>query len=117
MRTPYILISSELNLHREVLEGVLHAQRPHLCVRAVAPTELDGWPDDREPRLVICNDRAVIQQTHPFAWILLYPDGENLAHVGIGDRRRTLIDASMQELVSVIDEVWSLPPESLQTTD
>ena len=110
MLNSYILISSELNLHREVLEGVLLAQRPHLRVRTVAPADLDTLSYDREPRLVICNDRAIIQQTNPFAWILLFPDGENLAHVGIGDARRTLIDASMQELVSVIDEVWSLPP-------
>jgi hypothetical protein len=109
MLAPYILISSELNLHREVLEGVLQAQRPHLRVHAVAPADLAAWPADREPRLVICNDQAIIQRTHPFAWILLFPDGENLAQVGIGDDRRTLVDASIQELVGVIDEVWSLP--------
>jgi hypothetical protein len=108
MPGPYILISSELNLHREVLQGVLHAQRPHLPVHAVAPAELDALPTGCEPRLVICNDEAVIRQMHPSAWILIFADGQNVALVGIGDARRTLPDASMEELVSVIDELWSL---------
>jgi hypothetical protein len=108
MLAPYILISSELNLHREVLEGVLQAERPHLRVHAVAPADLHTWPDFRELRLIICNDQEIIRRTHPFAWILLFPDGKNLAQVGIGAARRTLNDASIQELVGVIDEVWSL---------
>ena len=110
MSSPCILISTELNLHREVLEGVLLAHRPHLRVHVVSPANVDAWPDCGEPRLVICSDQAVIERARPFAWILLYPDGENVAHVGIGDTRRTLFDASMQDLVSVIDELWAAPP-------
>lgn len=108
MPGPYILISSDLTLHREVLQGVLHAQRPHLPVHAVAPTELAALPSGCEPRLVICNDEIVIRQLHPSAWILLFPDGEKRTQVGIGTARRTLPDASIKELVSVIDEIWSL---------
>ena len=104
-----ILISSDLNLHREVLQGVLNALRPDLPVHAVAPVDLDSLPPCRKPRLVICNDEAVIRRTQPFAWILIFPEDENLAQIGIGDVRRTLPGASMQELVGVIDEVWSLP--------
>lgn len=104
-----ILISSELNLHREVMQGVLLALRPDLPVHAIAPTDLDTMPACREPRIVICNDEDVIHRMQPFAWILLFPDDENLAKVGIGEVRRTLPGASMQELVGVIDEVWSLP--------
>jgi hypothetical protein len=108
MPGPCILISSELNLHREAFVGMLLAHRPHLLVHAVAPSDLDTFPAGQEPHLVICNDQMIIQQTQPFAWILMFPDGENLAHIGIGDTRRTLTDASMQELVGVIDEIWSL---------
>ena len=107
MPGPYILVASELSLHREVLQGVLHAQRPHLPVHAIAPDALDALPTGCEPRLVICNDEAVIRKMHPSAWILLFPDGQNLALVGIGDARRTLPDASLEDLVSVIDELWS----------
>jgi hypothetical protein len=108
MPGPCILISSDLNLHREVLQGVLHAQRPRLPVHAVAPTDLDALPTGCEPRLIICNDKAVIRKMHPHSWILLFPDGEKRTQVGIGTARRTLPDASIKELVSVIDEIWSL---------
>jgi hypothetical protein len=112
MPGPCILISSELTLHREVLQGVLHAQHPHLPVHAVAPAELDTLPEGRDPRLIICNDEAVIRKLHPSAWILLFPNDQNLAQVGIGDARRTLPDVSMEDLVSVIDELWSLQAPS-----
>jgi hypothetical protein len=109
MPGPYILISSELNLHREVIQGVLHALRPDLPVLAVAPADLVSSPDCSNPRLVICNDMAVVHKTDPFAWILLFPDDENLALVGIAEDRRVMTGASILELVNVIDEVWSLP--------
>jgi hypothetical protein len=112
MTDPWILISSELNLHREVIQGVLHALRPDLPVLAVAPADLDSLPASSHPRLVICNDLAVVHKMQPFAWILLFPDDENLALVSIADDSRTLTGASMLELVSVIDEIWSLPMPS-----
>ena len=108
MPGPYLLVSSDLPLHREVLQGVLRAQLPHLPVHAVAPDALDALPTGCKPRLVICSDEAVIRKLLPDAWILLFPAGQNLTLVGIGDTRRTLPDATMQELVSVIDEIWSL---------
>ncbi len=104
-----ILICNQLNRHREVLLGALRAQRPHLRVHAVAPGEIAAGFGCSDPRLIICSDPAIIQCTRPDAFILLYGDDENRAHVGIGGALRTLFDATLPQLLSVIDEVWPAP--------
>lgn len=111
-----MVIANELGLYREVLAGALGALRPDICIQAVPPDPQQIRQACDEPRLVISTDDALISGLQPFAWILLYPDDTDLAVASIAGKVRSISNATITDLLAVIDEAWTSPrqpPESL----
>jgi hypothetical protein len=105
-----MIVGTELALHREVLAGTLGHLRPGIPMHMVRPDQDDGPRPCEAPRLVIASDREMIERLQPFAWILLFPDDADLAIVSVGGNIRTIANASIEDLVAVIDEAWPSSP-------
>lgn len=102
-----VLIGNELALHREVLAGAFQAMRPDLLVRSVSHDVLDEMIRELRPLLVICSMVSpTISDCSP-AWIALYPEERDEAIVSISGKCRTILNATVTELLGVMDEVRS----------
>jgi hypothetical protein len=105
---PYcMIVGTELALHREVLAGTIGHLRPDIALHTVAPEELAQAGPCREPRLVIASDCDTIARFRPYAWILLFPGETDLAIASIEDTIRSIANASIDDILTVIDESWS----------
>lgn len=100
-----VLIGNELALHREVLAGAFRALRPDLLVHCVTHEELDGAVCALRPLLVICSVVSSTVTGCSPAWIALYPDERDEALVSIAGERRTIPNASVVQLLGVMDEI------------
>jgi len=99
-----VLIANELPLHREVLVSAFRALRPDIVVHEISHHELALLLCDLCPLVVICSAaNATLCACSP-VWIALYPDDRDEAIVHIGGEQRTIPNASIHQLVSVMDE-------------
>ena len=118
-----ILVGNEPLSYREVHAETFRLHRPGAEVELVAPDELDAGVVRLAPHLVVCSTLSEVVQTRPLAWILLYPDGANLAVVSIAGVQRVIPKVTFEDLLVTIDEtarrvaagataaVWPLPAE------
>jgi hypothetical protein len=102
-----VLIANELPLHREVLASTFRTMRPDLLVHAIAHDELDLVICELRPLMVICSVINPSTCACSLAWITLYPDDRDEAVVQIDGVQRTIPNASIHQLLGVMDEVRS----------
>jgi hypothetical protein len=121
-----ILIGNTPPLYREVLAATFCKLRPEFVVCAVPHTDLDDYVCKFRPLLVICSNVSTTISSHSPAWIALYPDDKDEAIVSIDGRRRSIPNATVLELLSVLDDVRSsilvnppttAPPEVTHLSD
>lgn len=99
-----ILIANELPLHREVLTSAIRALRPDISIHAISHHELDLVLCDLCPLVVICSSANANHCGCSPVWILLFPDDRDEAIIYIAGEQRTIPNASIHELVGVMDE-------------
>ena len=102
-----VLIANELPLHREVLASTFRTMRPDLIVRAIAHDELDLVICELRPLVVICSAISSSTCSCSPAWITLYPDDRDEAVIHIDGVRSVIPNASIHQLLGVMDEVRS----------
>jgi hypothetical protein len=90
-----IVVANEPRAYREVLAAAVQELRPQLEVLAVEPAELDGAVARLAPRLVVCSQLSEVVETRAPAWVVLYPEGEGRAVIGVGGRRTALNGGSI----------------------
>ncbi len=99
------LVANDPRAYREVISGALTRLRPLIEVSAALPEELDEAVARVRPHLVICSHLTAAARAACLAWVVLYPDGENLAEIGgAGGRTALLAGVGVADLLSVVDE-------------
>ena len=101
-----MIVGTELALHREVLAGMIAHLRPEISLHVEGPDQLRSSTPCHAPRLVIASDCETITRIRPYAWILLFPGETDLAIAGIEDDVRPIANASIEDILTVIDESW-----------
>jgi hypothetical protein len=99
-----ILVGNDPRSYRETHAETFRLLRPQAEVVRVEPGELDAAVVRLAPHLVVCSALSEVVQTRPLAWILLYPDGANLAVVSIAGVQRTIPKVAFDDLLDAIDE-------------
>lgn len=103
-----VLIGHRLALYGEVLTAAFRAKQPDLVVHAVAPADLDEMVRALRPRVVICSAVTTTVLDCSTAWISLYPGESDEAIVSIAGLLRTIRNATIGQLLSIISDVLSL---------
>lgn len=100
-----ILVGNEPFTYRHVQAEALRAYRPDANVVLIEPRDIDGAIARLSPHIVFCSVLSEVVQTQPLAWVLLHPDGANLAVVSIAGQQRVIQGVSFDDLLAVVDEI------------
>lgn len=112
-----VLITVEPRMYREAIALAVQHHRPDAEVMMVAEAALDGQVDGFAPHVLVRNDghgAAFPEKLLGSAVCrvdVLYTDSM-AARVSVGDRSFTLDDASMEDLLSLVDEAEGLASRS-----
>jgi len=104
MEKMHILVANEPCAYREAITGALRELRPHIEINAAEPEILDGEVARLRPHLVVCSRITGAVQAL-WAWIMLYPDGEDRAEIFTAGERATVDNVEFSDLLSFIDRV------------
>ncbi|MBW3633591.1 MAG: hypothetical protein KY456_11265 [Chloroflexi bacterium] len=102
-----VVIGNEPRFYREALAGALRLLRPDVEVVLAETAALDDEVG-RRGGLVVCSRLSPTIQTQAPTWILLYPEAENRAVVGLAGRERSIPSVEIADLLGVIDEAERL---------
>lgn len=106
-----VLIAMEYNYwcYRDVMAGCLMAMRPRLDVATVTPEDFGERLESFEPQVVICGGQIFARSAGPLAWMDLAFDSaaplQRQAHIWLDGNCRRMPNPSIEDLISVIDEV------------
>ena len=107
-----VLVTVEPRMYREAIALAVQRDRPEAEVMLVPDEILDGQVENFAPHVLVRNDsdRAVpegLLSSVVCRMEVLYTDGM-AARVSVGDRSYTIEDASMEDLLSLVDEAEEL---------
>jgi hypothetical protein len=107
-----VLVTVEPRMYREAIALAVHRNRPEAEVVLVSEEVMDGQVQDFAPDVLVRNDsdRAVPEGLLGSVVCLmevLYTDGM-AARVSVGGSSYTIEDASMEDLLSLVDETEEL---------
>jgi hypothetical protein len=95
---------------RDGLVLLLADRRPALVVAAVIPAALDTVLPAALAPVVICRVPTACVRRYARGWIALYPDDPPTAVVGTGGQWQVHPLGAVDDLLSALDEVLTLPP-------
>ena len=100
------LIANDPRVYRELISNSLRRLRPLIEVNAALPEELEEAVGRVRPHLIICSGRlGAAVRDGCLAWVVLYPDGEDLAEMGgVGVRAALLRGVQLDDLLMVVDQ-------------
>ena len=104
-----VLVTVEPRMYREAIALALQRARPHSEVMLAPEDVLDGQVKDFAPHVMVRNDSDREIPEGLLGGVVcrmevLYTDGM-AARVSVGARSYTIEDASMDDLLSLVDEV------------
>jgi hypothetical protein len=102
MSAPLVLVANEPRAYRETIALALTALRPGADVIAIEPDELDAEVKRQQPDVAVCSQLSPIVEESVPRWVLLYPDGANMAMVSIGGKRCMTGSFGLEDLAAVI---------------
>ena len=107
-----VLVTVEPRMYREAIALALQRARPRSEVMLVSAESLDGQVDGFEPHVLVRNDSdgelpEGLRGSVVCRMEVLYTDGM-AARVSVGGRSYTIEDASMDDLLSLVDQVEGL---------
>lgn len=97
-----ILLANEPTVYREAMAEALRELRPQVEVGVVEPEELDHVVGRLGPHLVVCSRVDAVVET-VFAWMLIYPDGEDRAEFKAGQYRSSVVSVELGDLIRAAD--------------
>ena len=103
-----VVLANEPRYEREVLAAALRQLRPDVEVAELTPDRLDGELAALRPRLVVCGAASAAVRARVPAWVLLYPDGANLAVVSVHGERATSGGLGLADLAALVDRTEAL---------
>ena len=105
MSTLRIVVANEPHSYRDALAVALRCLRAELEIITAEPADLSAEIARVQPRLVICSRLTSAVEQQVGAWIVLPADRAAPAVVCVGDQRRVLPEAHLQDLVAVADKL------------
>jgi hypothetical protein len=108
MNVTRVLVANELRSYREAIAEVFRRLRPNVEVSEAEPADLDGETMRLRPDLVVCTRVTPLVELSVRAWVELYPGCEPHSVINLGERRRTLEDAQLSDLLEILDRAEAL---------
>jgi hypothetical protein len=107
-----VLVTVEPRMYREAIALAVQRDRPEAEVMLVPDEILDGQVENFAPHVLVRNDSDRVATEGLLGSVVcrmevLYTDGM-AARVSVGDRSYTIEDASMEDLLSLVDEAEEL---------
>jgi hypothetical protein len=108
-----VLITLEPRMYREAIAIALRRSRPHSEVMLAPEVSLDGQVHDFAPHVIVRSDSGPeVPEGRPGSVVLrvevLYTDHMGVRVSVVGGRSYTIEDASMDDLISLVDEAEGL---------
>jgi hypothetical protein len=107
-----VLVTVEPRMYREAIAFAVQRSRPEAKVMLVPEDVLDGQVKDDAPHVLVRNDSDGVVPEGLLGSVVcrmevLYTDGM-AARVSVGDRSYTIEDASIEDLLALVDEAEDL---------
>jgi hypothetical protein len=107
-----VLVTVEPRMYREAIALAVQRNRPEAEVMLVSEEVMDGQVEDFAPHMLVRNDSDGVVPVGLLGSVLcrmevLYTDGM-AARVGVGGNSYTIEDASMEDLLALVDEAEAL---------
>ena len=107
-----VLVTVEPRMYREAIALAVHSNRPEAEVMLVPEEVMDGQVKEFAPHVLVRNDfdRAVPEELLSSVVCrmeVLYTDGM-AARVSVGGSTYTIEDATMEDLLALVDEAEDL---------
>jgi hypothetical protein len=103
--SPCVLITHALTSYAESLARVVAELRPCLDVRLLRAADLDAELAAHTGAIVVTDRLTPAIETHSSAWLLYYPDRQNIAIAGGRGSARVLEAPSFSEILATIDDL------------
>ncbi len=100
-----ILIANEPRAYRDTLALALKTLRPQATVMAVEPDDLDTEIARRHPDVAVCSRLSPTVESGVPTWVLLYPEGANMAVISVDGMRSVTGELALEALADVIGPV------------
>ena len=108
-----VLVTVEPRMYREAIAIAVHRNRPEAEVMLVSEEGMDGQAEDFAPHVLVRNDSDRVVPEGLLGSVVcrmevLYTDSM-AARVSVGGRSYRIEDATMEDLLSLVDEAegWS----------
>ena len=98
-----VLLANEPRCYREVIAAVLRRQRPHWAITDVAPDELAAHLGRCALPFVVASRLDEHARRAAFGWVLLYPDFEDRATIGLAGQETAVEGLDLDGLLAVLD--------------
>ena len=108
MEQPRIVLANEPRAYRDVMAAAFRSLRPELEIVTVEPDDLGAYLAEAEPAVVVYSRQGDGLPPRVFAWVLLYPDGENRATVSVAREETSYADMEFDQLLGVLDRTVAL---------
>jgi hypothetical protein len=107
-----VLVTVEPRMYREAIAIAVHRNRPEAEVMLVAEEGMDGQVKEFAPHVLVRNDSDRVVPEGLLGSVVcrmevLYTDSM-AARVSVGDRSYRIEDATMEDLLSLVDEAEEL---------
>ena len=108
MEQPRIVLANEPRAYRDVMAAAFRSLRPEMEIVTVEPDALGAYLAQSEPAVVVYSRQGDGLPPRVFAWVLLYPDGENRATVSVAREQTSYADMEFDDLLGVLDRTVAL---------
>ena len=111
-----VLITVEPRMYRQAIAHTVQRRRPDAEVKLVPEGVLDGQLDGFEPHVLVRNDTDAAVPERLLGSVVcrmevLFTDGL-AARVSVGDRTFVIDDASIDDLLALVDEAGAITSDS-----
>ena len=108
-----VLITLEPRMYRQAIAGALRRSRPHSEVMIAPEVSLNGQVHDFAPHVIVRSDTGPEVPEGRLGSVVLsvevlYTDHMSVRVSDVGGRSYTIEDASMDDLISLVDEAEGL---------
>jgi hypothetical protein len=103
-----VLVTVEPRMYREAIALTVQSNRPEAEVMLVPEEVMDGQVKDFAPHVLVRNDSDGVVPEELLGSVVcrmevLYTDGM-AARISVGERSYTIEDATMEDLLALVDE-------------
>ncbi len=99
------LVANDPRVYRELISDAFRRMRPLIEVSAALPEQLEQAVQRVRSHLIVCSSHlSAARWDGCLAWVVLYPDGEDLAEIGgVGVRAALVRGVRLDDLLLVVD--------------